>query len=491
MTVQLKLNDWILVRNLIESGKVAEKLMRMILIHLPEGRTITDVLRDQNVLSSSDLEDSQQEVEQQSRRLSESAFADVIKGSKLIDRDTLKQLLKKQREGSFVSTLGELLEEKKLLSEPQIAFYQDETLRIVEEAEQEILDMSESWGQTLITGSNESSSVNTFAHFALEEDQGPPATKNPSAEFVYEEPKIYPGLILNDQYRTMTFIGGGGMGAVYKGEEIPSKKTYAIKFVRDDLKDSSHYERFEREILVASALIHPHIVQVHDAGETNNGVSYFVMDYVPGEGLDSLFRKHGALSLKLSFQLLCQILDGLDYVHSKNIVHRDLKPANLLIYNDDSDNKQLKIADFGLARVLNREQREQELGKPIFVTIAGVMTGTPAYIAPETIREDAIDHRADLYSVGVILFEMLTGRKPFPFMTHMAIIAGHLSDAPPKLASASNKLFPSAIQSFLDSLLEKDPDDRPQSCQDALTIIKEEIFPLLEPDPGQGPREGP
>lgn len=489
MTVQLKLDDWILVRNLVESGKVASKLMRMILVHLPQDRRITDVLRDQNVLSQEELEQSQQEVTEQSRRLSESAFADVIKGSKLIDRSTLKQLLKKQREESFVSTLGQLLEEKKLLSEPQIAFYQDETQRIVEEAEQEILDMSESWGQTLISGSDASSSAHTFAHFALE-DQSPQA-ENQDAEFVYEEPKIYPGLILNEQYRTLTFIGGGGMGAVYKGEDIPTKKQYAMKFVRDDLKDSSHYERFEREILVASALIHPRIVQVHDAGETNNGVSYFVMDYVPGEGLDSLFRKQGALSLKTSFHLLQQILEGLDYVHSKNIVHRDLKPANLLIYDDENNQKQLKIADFGLARVLNREQREQELGKPIFVTIAGVMTGTPAYIAPETIREDALDHRADLYSVGIILFEMLTGRKPFPFKTHMAIIAGHLSDPPPTLKSATGQDFPDPVQLLLDSFLEKDPDDRPRNCQAALTMIKEEILPIIESPDTQGPREGP
>lgn len=471
MGLQLKLKDWFLVRNLVESGKVDPKLMHMIVSKLSPKQSLETLLLEQKLVTLEDLQQSQEDISLQSKRLAENTFAELLKNSQLIDRATLKEVLKSQQESGFSESLADILESRELLSSAQRILYLDETKQIVEDAEEELVDLSDSWAETLITNEDESLNDPTFARFALEEPSPPPVGKQDS-EFVYEEPKIYPGLILNNEYRTTDFIGAGGMGAVYKGEELASKKTVAIKFVRDDLKDHSHFERFEREILVASALSHPHVVQVHDAGETDKGVSYLVMDHVPGEGLDVILKKQGPPSLASSVHMIKQVLSGLDYVHSKNIVHRDLKPSNLLIFNDSAGERKVKIADFGLARVLNREQRERELGKPIFVTIAGVMTGTPAYIAPETIRNEAIDHRADLYSVGVIFFEMLTGRKPFAFKTQMATITAHLSEAPPRLESICEKTFPKAIQSFVEGLLEKDPGDRPQNCQEALATLE-------------------
>lgn len=470
MSLQLKLKDWFLVRNLVESGKVAPKLMHMLVSKLSPKQSLETLLLEQKLVTPEDLQQSQEDISLHSKRLAENTFAELLKNSQLIDRATLKEVLKSQQESGFSESLADILESRELLSSAQRIFYQGETEQIVQDAEEELVDLSDSWAETLI-GDDESLNDPTFARFALEEPSPPPTDKQ-NSEFVYEEPKIYPGLILNNEYRTTDFIGAGGMGAVYKGEELASKKTVAIKFVRDDLKDHSHFERFEREILVASALSHPHVVQVHDAGETDKGVSYLVMDHVPGEGLDVMLKKQGSLSLASSVPIIKQVLSGLDYVHSKNIVHRDLKPSNLLIFPDSAGELKVKIADFGLARVLNREQRERELGKPIFVTIAGVMTGTPAYISPETIRNEAIDHRADLYSVGVIFFEMLTGRKPFAFKTQMATITAHLSEAPPRLESICEKTFPNAIQSFIEGLLEKDPGDRPQSCREALDSLE-------------------
>jgi serine/threonine protein kinase len=212
------------------------------------------------------------------------------------------------------------------------------------------------------------------------------------------------------QYEIESLIGRGGMGAVYRGMQPALERPVAIKILPESLAEeddeANFVERFRLEAKAMAGLDHPAIISVHDFGQTTEGHLYFVMEFIDGMDIHKYIeRSGGTVDPGHAVAIVSHVLDALDYAHSKGIVHRDIKPANVLINREGK----VKIADFGLAKRIGAEGDAPETN----LTMTNVAVGTPDFIAPEALDPDATpDHRADLYAVGVMLYQMLTGKLP-------------------------------------------------------------------------------
>lgn len=226
-------------------------------------------------------------------------------------------------------------------------------------------------------------------------------------------------------------IGGGGMGVVYKAEDTRLKRTVALKFLPPDLTaDADSKERFINEAQAASALQHNNICSIHDIDETDDGQLFLVMDCYEGETLKSQIAK-GPMSFERATDIALQIADGLQKAHEKGIIHRDIKPANIITSKDGV----VKILDFGLAKLAQRAG---------FRSI-GPIAGTPAYMSPEQARGEEVDHRTDIWSLGIVLYEMLAGRKPFTSEYDQALVYRILIENPPPLTELRKNVPPSLV----------------------------------------------
>ncbi len=257
-------------------------------------------------------------------------------------------------------------------------------------------------------------------------------------------------------YTIISKIGAGGMGEVYLAEDTKLKRQVALKFLSIPyIKNDDLRERFTRESRAAAKLDHPNIVPVYEVGEFN-GRPFFVMAHIKGHSLKDLI-KQGKLSSAEAVDYAKQICEGLHKAHSVDIVHRDIKPANIII---DQDNKP-RILDFGLATVLGEEK----------LTKTGSTLGTVGYMAPEQIAGKNVDHRADLFSLGVILYEMLTGRKPFEGDNDIAIIKA-ITDITPEPIARFKSGVAAELQQVIDKVLSKDPSLRYQHADGMLSDLK-------------------
>ncbi|MCC6648899.1 MAG: serine/threonine protein kinase [Polyangiaceae bacterium] len=218
-----------------------------------------------------------------------------------------------------------------------------------------------------------------------------------------------PGQILDGKYRLLRVIGEGGMGVVWEGENVRIRRRVAVKILRASVTSlSESVERFEREAQAAARIGSAHIVEVFDLGDLPDGSRYLVMEHLEGEGLDQRLRA-GPMSPQAAARVILQALEGLGRAHEAGIVHRDLKPENVFLARG-RDGDHVKILDFGVSKFADAAARDHALTK------TGTLLGTPAYMAPEQMRGAAhIDHRADLYSVGTILFECVSGQHPFEY----------------------------------------------------------------------------
>jgi serine/threonine protein kinase/dienelactone hydrolase len=269
---------------------------------------------------------------------------------------------------------------------------------------------------------------------------------------------------LRDRYAIERELGHGGMATVHLARDLRYGRAVAIKLLRPDLSHAIAGERFLREVSIAAQLQSPHILPLLDSGEAD-GLLYYVMPYVDGESLRGRIASAGALAPSEALRLLRDVVDALAHAHRHGVVHRDIKPDNVMIVD-----RHALVLDFGVAKAMSDATEHHGL------TSIGVSLGTPAYMAPEQAAADpAIDHRADIYSVGILAYEMLTGAPPFSG-TPQAILAAQISTMPEPLRERCPDLSP-AVAQIVERCLEKDPSRRPQSADDLLRSIESLLTP--------------
>src|SRR5829696_3631625 len=250
-------------------------------------------------------------------------------------------------------------------------------------------------------------------------------------------------------------LGGGGMSRVFLAHESALGRKVVIKVLPPEMAADVSIDRFRREIQLAATLQHPHIVPLLTAGETN-GLPFFTMPYVRGESLRSRLAKEGELPVSEAIRVLREIALALAYAHDNGVVHRDIKPENILISGGS-----IVVTDFGVAKALTASSGSG-------VTTSGVALGTPAYMAPEQATADpTIDYRADIYALGVVAYEILTGSTPFAGRSPQATLAAHVTEAPDAITHR-RATVPQMFAALIMSCLAKRPSDRPHSAQDVL-----------------------
>ena len=281
-------------------------------------------------------------------------------------------------------------------------------------------------------------------------------------------------------YRVVELVGGGGMGVVYKSEDLRLNRTVALKFLPPELtRDPEAKARFLQEARSASVLDHPNICTIHEVGETDDGRLYLAMPCYDGETLRKRIER-GPLPIDEATDIAQQIARGLSKAHRHGIVHRDIKPANLMVTSDGV----VKILDFGLAK----------LAGSAAITRTGSSVGTPAYMSPEQARGEEVDHRADLWSLGVVLYEMVAGRRPFRGEHEQAVLFSLLNERPRPLHELRSDA-PPELERIVDGLLTKEPGDRYPSVDgplgDLTALRNESMTTTVRTHPGDSRRPGP
>jgi serine/threonine protein kinase/tetratricopeptide (TPR) repeat protein/TolB-like protein len=268
-----------------------------------------------------------------------------------------------------------------------------------------------------------------------------------------------PGSQFGPRYRIEGEIGEGGMGKVYKAYDIDLDRTVALKLIRPELaRDSNSLQRFKQELLLASRISHRNILRIHDLGDVG-GVKFISMAYIQGMDLHELIAKMGKLQTERVVNIAKQLAGALEAAHAEGVAHRDLKPRNVLIDVDDH----VYVSDFGLAKSLDSENTA--------MTRAGEVLGTPRYMSPEQAESKAADHRSDLYSLGVILYEMATGEVPFTGESSLQVMFQHVQQAP-KNPRLLNPETPEYLADIILKCLEKDPELRYQSATELLRDLE-------------------
>src|SRR5213083_1161312 len=276
---------------------------------------------------------------------------------------------------------------------------------------------------------------------------------------------------LADRYRLIRELGSGGMATVYLAEDMRHRRQVAVKVLRPELAATLGADRFTREIETVAQFQHPHILPLLDSGQAD-GFFYYVMPSVEGESLRDRLARHGELPIHDAVKILVEVVDALAYAHAHGVVHRDIKPDNVLL-----SGRHALVMDFGVAKALSDASARSR------VTTAGVALGTPAYMAPEQAAADPhIDHRADLYAVGVLGYELVTGGPPFVGKTASEVLAAQVTRRPEPL-QARRPACPAALAHIVMKCLEKRPADRWQSADELLAQLE----PLATPSGGTTP----
>jgi serine/threonine protein kinase/tetratricopeptide (TPR) repeat protein len=273
--------------------------------------------------------------------------------------------------------------------------------------------------------------------------------------------------VLQDRYAIQREIGHGGMAVVYLARDLKHDREVALKVLYRHLSAALGAERFLREIRVAARLQHPHVLPLYDSGEAD-GSLYYVVPYVAGGSLRDRLRRESPLPLTTAIQIAREVADGLDYAHRQNVVHRDIKPENILLEEGHA-----VIADFGVARAISEAAETQ-------LTEAGLLVGTPAYMSPEQALGQAVDGRSDIYGLGCVLFELLSGAPPFTGHAPLVTLVQRVSDPAPRLSDRGIAV-PPQLEDALGRALAQHPKDRLQTAAEFGRLLSTSIDEISIP----------
>ena len=274
------------------------------------------------------------------------------------------------------------------------------------------------------------------------------------------------GQVLADKYRIEELISEGGMGAVYRGTHVLMDKKVAVKVLRPSLAaDDTIVARFSREAKAASRIAHPHALTVTDFGESENGVVFLVMEYLSGKTLKNEIRNTGPMPLSRVVEIIRQVGSALDAAHAEGVIHRDLKSDNIMLVESNGADW-AKVLDFGIAKITERVGTFDP-----GITAPNLIIGTPQYMSPEQCSQSSeLDSRSDIYSLGVILYEMLIGHVPFTGESPTAIMMKHMQEAPPSVLEEREDL-PASVGRVVARALAKRPEDRYQSAAEMVGAL--------------------
>jgi len=268
---------------------------------------------------------------------------------------------------------------------------------------------------------------------------------------------------VDGRYEVLEPLGEGGMGTVYKVRHVALDRLFAMKVLRRDLAaDPDLAKRFVQEARATAAIRHPCVVAITDFGDMEDGVPYFVMELLEGETLATRIRARGLVPPRAALAIGKQIADGLSASHAANVIHRDLKPDNVFLVGRRAAEEEIRIVDFGAAKIVGGSK----------LTRPGIVFGTPYYMSPEQASGQPIDGRADVYSLGILLYEMVTGRVPFEAETYMGVLTKHLFQAPPRMVVPSGAPL-GDLEAIVMRALQKDPADRYESMAAFARVLEE------------------
>src|SRR5436309_7974042 len=266
------------------------------------------------------------------------------------------------------------------------------------------------------------------------------------------------GRVFLGRYETRRLLGEGGMGKVYVARQLDLSRDVVVKVMHETIAaDPKFRDRFQRETLLMARFHHAGAVTLYDASLSDPLGPCIVMEYVKGINLESLLAKNGKMNAPRVGRIVGELCEVLQAAHDEGIIHRDLKPANLMIIEPDTPRERIKVMDFGLAKLV-----EQEHARKVTDTNVDFAVGTPGYICPEQVRGEEMDHRGDLYSVGVMMYELRTGRLPFVGGTSMDVLLAHATEPPPTFAEIGLSWWvPRDVQHLVHECLANDPEERP------------------------------
>lgn len=271
------------------------------------------------------------------------------------------------------------------------------------------------------------------------------------------------GRTISGRYRVHSVLGQGGMGTVYQAQQIPLGRAVAVKVLSAGQVEPGFHKRFFQEAAILAKLKSPNTVTVFDYGRDED-IYFIAMELVSGEPLDRVLDNAGALPVPRALGIAQQVCRSLREAHAQGIVHRDLKPGNIVLTQGGDDEEIVKVLDFGLAKRVNRASED---------TQRDTVPGSPRYMAPEVIRQQSIDGRSDMYGLGVLLYQMLTGVVPFERDSPMEILVAHLQEPPPPMREVSPAIeVPEAVERIVMRCLAKLPDDRYASMQELLDALR-------------------
>jgi serine/threonine protein kinase len=282
----------------------------------------------------------------------------------------------------------------------------------------------------------------------------------------------YLNQVIKGRYRVLKKLGEGGMGTVYLAEQVSIKRKVALKLLQGNFAaDDEFIARFRREAHLAASLNHRNIITIYDFDQADDGTLFIAMEYVDGKRLSDAVRQDGPLPIRRAMRLGIQIAEGLESAHRSGVIHRDIKPDNIMIVGED-EFEQIKLMDFGIARL-------RDTGTMMQLTRSGVIMGTPQYMSPEQAEGAEVSDKTDIYALGIVLYEMISGKVPFTATTPGAVLVKQMQEAPVSLRKVRREL-PTAVEKLVMRTLEKKPERRQQSMREVVQELQKAAVALPE-----------